>query len=109
MHRDIIDSELLGKVIDIPDELKGKVLEIFIREYEDDDKEASEMAIKMQKRAQRVAYLGKESEVFFFTKDELPDDRRRKLISKLKECGYQVEHKEGSLKNQIITLAWRNV
>ncbi len=109
MHRDIIESELLGKVIDIPDELRGKVLEIFIREYEDDDKEASEMAIKMQKRAQRVAYLGKESEVFFFTKDELPDDRRRKLISKLKECGYQVEHKEGSLKNQIITLAWRNV
>jgi hypothetical protein len=109
MHRDIIESELLGKVIDIPDELRGKVLEIFIREYEDDDKEASEMAIKMQKRAQRVAYLGKESEVFFFTKDELPDDRRRKLISKLKECGYQVEHKEGSLKNQIITLAWKNV
>jgi hypothetical protein len=109
MHRDIIEAELLGKVIDIPDELRGKVLEIFIREYEDDDKEASEMAIKMQKRAQRVAYLGKESEVFFFTKDELPDDRRRKLISKLKECGYQVEHKEGSLKNQIITLAWKNV
>ena len=109
MHRDIIESELLGKVIDIPDELRGKVLEIFIREYEDDDKEASEMAIKMQKRAQRVAYLGKESEVFFFTKDELPDDRRRKLISKLKECGYQVEHKEGSLKNQIITLSWKNI
>lgn len=109
MYRDVIDGDKLKRLLpDLPDDLSDIRLEIFVREFSDDTAKIEEVLQKIKKRVGRTSYLGKEKEVFFFESDELNDDMRKPLISKLKELGYTADLKEGARGNVVITLSWKN-
>lgn len=109
MYRDIIDGEQLKKLLpDLPEDLSRMKLEIFVREFSDDSAKIEEALKKIRKRISRSAYLGKEREVFFFESDELLEDQRKPLISKLKELGYASDLKEGARGTVVITISWKN-
>ncbi len=110
MYRDVIDGEKLKKIIpDLPDELSEMRLEIFIRAFTDDTAKIEKVLQKIKKRVARSSYLGKDKEVFFFEEDELTEDMRKPLISKLKELGYTSEHKEGARGTVVVTVHWKNI
>lgn len=108
MHRMLIDEKELSRVLDLPEEFKGKRLEVFIREYVDDDLELTEISLKLQRKAKNAAFMDKTNEIFFFEKDELPPEKLKRLVVKLKNLGYRVELKESSRGTQIIRLEWKN-
>jgi hypothetical protein len=109
MYRDTIDGDQLKKLLpDLPDDLSRIRLEIFVREFSDDSAKIEEALQKIKKRVGRSAYLGKEKEVFFFEADELMEDLRKPLLSKLKELGYTCDLKEGARGTVVISLSWKN-
>lgn len=109
MYRDVIDGDSLKKLLpDLPDDLSGKSLEIFVREFSDDTAKIEEVLQKIKKRIGRTSYLGKEKEVFFFEGDVLSEEMRKPLLSKLKELGYASELKEGARGTVVITISWKN-
>lgn len=109
MYRDVIDGEKLKKLLpDLPDDLSDNKLEIFVRVLSDNTAKIEDLLQKIKKRVGRSSYLGKEKEVFFFEGDELVEDLRKPLISKLKELGYTAEHKEGARGTVVITVNWKN-
>lgn len=109
MYRDLIDGDKLKKLLpDLPDDLSDIRLEIFVREFSDDTAKIEEVLQKIKKRVGRTSYLGKEKEVFFFESDELSDEMRRPLLSKLKELGFTAELKEGARGTVVITIVWKN-
>lgn len=109
MYRDIIDGDKLKKLLpDLPEDLSNGALEIFIRPYSDDSKILEEVLQKIKKQVNRSAFLGKEKEVFFFESDDIPEELRKPLTSKLKELGYSAEIKEGARGTLILTIRWKN-
>lgn len=109
MYRDIIEGAELKKLLpDLPEDLSQEKLEIFIRVYEDDTKKLEEVLQKIKKQVNRSAFLGKEKEVYFFESDEVPEELRKPLSSKLKELGYSTDIKEGARGTVILTLRWKN-
>lgn len=109
MYRDIIDGKDLSRLLpDLPEEFRNIRLEIFIREYADEYAKIEEALQKIKKKVSRSAYLGKEQEVFFFEGDELEEDFRKPLLSKLKEQGYQCDMKDGARGTVVITVHWKN-
>lgn len=110
MYRDVIDGETLKKLLpDLPADLSDIKLEIFVKALSDETAKIEDLLQKIKKRVGRSSYLGKEKEVFFFEGDELIEDLRKPLISKLKELGYTAEHKEGARGTVVITVSWKNV
>lgn len=109
MYRDIIDGEKLNELlVNLPEEFKHVKLEIFIREYVDENAKIEEILLKVKKKVLHAAYLGKEKEVIFFDEDELQKDLRRPLTVKLKELGYSADYKEGARGTVILTVVWKN-
>lgn len=109
MYRDIIDGDQLKKLLpDLPEDLSNGKLEIFIRPYSDDSKILEEVLQKIKKQVNRSAFLGKEKEVFFFESDDVPEEQRKPLTSKLKELGYSADIKEGARGTLILTIRWKN-
>jgi len=109
MYRDIIDGEKLKELLpDLPEDLSNGKLEIFIRTYSDDAKKFEDVLQKIKKQVNRSAFLGKEKEVFFFEADEIPEELRKPLASKLKELGYSADIKEGARGTVILTIRWKN-
>jgi len=109
MYRDVIDGDKLKKLLpDLPEDLSEKRLEIFVREFSDDTAKIEEALQKIKKRVGRTSYLGKEREVFFFESDELSEETRKPLVSKLKELGYTADLKEGARGTVVITICWKN-
>ena len=109
MYRDVIDGDKLKKLLpDLPEDLSNGKLEIFIRPYSDESKKLEEVLQKIKKQVNRSAFLGKEKEVFFFEADDVPEDLRKPLTSKLKELGYSADIKEGARGTVILTIRWKN-
>lgn len=109
MYRDIVDGEKLNELlINLPEEFKHVKLEIFIREYVNENAKIEEILLKVKKKVFHASYLGKEKEVIFFDEDELQKDFRRPLMVKLKELGYTSDLKEAARGTVILTVAWKN-
>jgi fatty acid-binding protein DegV len=109
MYRDIIDGDKLKELLpDLPEDLSKGKLEIFVQAYSDDMKKMEEVLQKIKKQINRSAFLGKEKEVFFFENDDIPEDLRKPLSSKLKELGYSTDIKEGARGTVILTIHWKN-
>ena len=75
---------------------------------DDESKKLEEVLQKIKKQVNRSAFLGKEKEVFFFEADDVPEDLRKPLTSKLKELGYSADIKEGARGTVILTIRWKN-
>jgi len=109
MYRDIVDGEKLNEIlVNLPEEFKHVKLEIFIREYIDENSKIEEILQIIKKKVLHASYLGKQKEVIFFDEDELQKDFRRPLLVKLKELGYTTDLKEGARGTVIVTVAWKN-
>lgn len=109
MYRDVIDGEKLKKLLpDLPEDLSGVKLEVFVRALSDETVRIEDLLQTIKKRVGRSSYLGKEKEVFFFEEDELVEELRRPLIVKLKELGFSAEHKEGARGTVVVTVNWKN-
>lgn len=109
MHREIIDGQKLKEILpNLPNEyFKGKV-EVIIKPYGNDDPKVTKLLEKIERRVKRIAYLGKETEVFFLEDDELESDLRRSFLQALKELGYEADLKEGARETLVLTLNWVN-
>lgn len=109
MYRGIIDGDKLRELLpDLPEDLAREKLEIFVRIYSDDSEKMEDVLQQVKKRVNRSAFLGKEKEVFFFESDEIPEELRKPVVSKLKELGYTAEMKEGARGTVVLTIRWKN-
>lgn len=109
MYRDIIDGQKLRALLpDLPEELHVEKIEVFMRPYSEESEMLEDLLQKIKKRVLQSQFLGKEKEVFFFSLDELPEDLKKPLQSKLKETGFGVDMKEGARHTVVLTVSWRN-